>query len=331
MDVAISTSSSRPSSSELSKISPIYQVFRCFDGVGAAYTGKGTSLHNQNFSFSQPKALEDPDVKGVTYNLKHFAHRQGFDSTKVTWPNGTWPHTGQAIKAEDYNWNPHSRTDGIVPVTHDNQPVTYDGIATRSLNYVLSVQGADCPSVFLYDPVGQVIGLAHAGWRPVVRGVISNTINAMAELGAKPSNIIAYIAPGIGDRYNEFQWDEAMGPCFTEVFIAAGREDLLTDKKIRHEMENQDRIKLRLALGRDVQEGTSFMLSSLILTELKRCGVPDCSITRSPHSTIVEHYPIKETAVLSYRYHSFRRDRGPDPKRPGHGLSMSTMFLKPAV
>lgn len=81
----------------------------------------------------------------------------------MTLPNGTWPHSGQAIVAEapKYEWIKHTRTGTLVPVTSkDYQPVTCDGIATRSDRFVLAVQGADCPAIFLYDPVRKVIGLS---------------------------------------------------------------------------------------------------------------------------------------------------------------------------
>jgi len=329
MEEAISRSPADPISGAFSTVYPIYHVFSNFDGIGATYTGKGTSLHNHNFSFRAAEGLSD--VKYITDNLSHYAHVCGFDYTRVTWPNGAWPHSGQAIKAEDYTWNPHPRENGIVPVTSSGQSVTYDGIVTRSPGFVLGVQGADCPAVFLYDPVARVIGLAHSGWRPVVRGVIRNTIDAMAALGANPSSIVVHIAPGVGDKYNEFHWDEAVEPHIKEVFILAGREDLLTDRKIRHEMTDQDRAELRLALGRDTQGKTSFMLTSLITAELERCGISSDNITHSPHSTVVECYPIDETGTPLFRYHSARRDMGPDPKRPRYGLNMSTMFIKPTL
>ncbi|KAI9786934.1 MAG: AP-3 complex subunit beta [Geoglossum umbratile] len=306
------------------RIWPIYQVFADLPGIGAAYTGKGTSSQNVNFSFSRSRASEPSAVVDtLTQNIDRYGDLQGFEPSRLTWPNGGWPHSGNAIVAEEQKWVPHPRTRGIVPVTYGNQPVCYDGIATRSFDYVLGVQGADCPSVFLYDPVSRAVGLSHSGWKPVVRGVVDNMLNAMDKLGAERGNITAYLAPGVGDVYNEFQWDDAMETRIKSVFIEAGRENLLTDKTVRHDMTDQELKELSSVLKRDLQGGTSFMLSSLIVRDLVSGGVPGDNITQSSHSTIVDRYPLEGTdRTEHFLYHSYRREG------QGYGLSMSTAFLK---
>ena len=152
-------------------------------GVSGAVTGKGVSRDNYHFSFQRSQI--DPSI--LLSNLQHYGHAQGFDLAKVTWPNGSWPHSGNTITAEEHLWEPCPSTGGIRPlVRNSGEPVVYDGIVTKSLDYVLGVQGADCPPLFLYDPDANVIGLAHAGWKPVVRGVVSNTLREMMKLGASP-------------------------------------------------------------------------------------------------------------------------------------------------
>jgi len=49
----------------------------------------------------------------------------------------------------------------------------------------------------------------------------------MTEREATPASVRAFIGPGAGDVYYEFQWDEAMEPGAREIFVAAGRKDLL--------------------------------------------------------------------------------------------------------
>ncbi|KAI9857213.1 MAG: AP-3 complex subunit beta [Trichoglossum hirsutum] len=317
--MASSTDQLSATGGEPSRTWPIYQAFTNLPGIGAAYTGRGTSPQNAYFSTSPSRVV--PDL--LTQNLYHYGNLQGFEPSKLTWPNGGWPHSGHAIIAEEYTWAPHPRTSGIVPFTHDNQPVYYDGIATRSPDYVLSVQGADCPSIFLYDPVSRVIGLSHSGWKPVVRGVVGNMLNIMDKLGAERNNIIVHVAPGVGDTYNEFKWDEEMEPHIKAVFVEAGRADLLTDKTVRHEMTDQECKELGSVVNRDIQSGTSFMLSSLIVRDLTSGGVPSSNITQSLHSTIVDRYPPEETdKTVYFRYHSYRREG------QGFGLSMGTAFLE---
>jgi copper oxidase (laccase) domain-containing protein len=307
--------------------SPIYRALQDSRGIGAAYTGKGTASQNQYFFFHRPSAEDPTDTaKHFRANLGYLARHESFDPRRVTLPNGAWPHSGQAIKAEAYRWVTNPRSNTIMPVTKTNQPVTYDALATRSPNYVLGVQGADCPAIFLYDPRVRVIGLAHAGWKPVVRGVVENIINVMVELGARPQNILAHISPGVGDRYNTFKWDDMMEPHVREVFNEAGRSDLLQDRTIRYQITADDLAKLRDAIGRDIKEGTSFKLSFLVLRELQQCGIRASSIFCNSESSLVDQYPGTDpTHPMPFKYHSYRREY------PNHGLSMSVLFLKSEV
>lgn len=70
-----------------------------------------------------------------------------------------------------------------------------DGTVARRPGRVCGVMTADCLPVLLSDRAGQVVGIAHAGWRGLAAGVIENTVRAM---GSPPGNMIAYIGPGIG-------------------------------------------------------------------------------------------------------------------------------------
>jgi copper oxidase (laccase) domain-containing protein len=265
----------------------------------------------------------------VNDNLEHYGHQLGFDPRKITWPNGDWPHSGQTIKGEDYVWEPHPRVHGLVPFTRDGrQPVTYDAITTRSTPFVLGVQGADCPTIFLCDPLVGVIGLAHAGWRPTVRGVVGSTVSAMTDLGAKPTDIVAFIGPGVGDKYNEFRFDGSMEGDIREVFVTAGREDLLHDMTVRYEMSEEDIRELGRIIGRIQGSGIAFRLEEVIVRELVKSGLSKENITESSHSTVINQYPDGNGAFM---FHSARRDKGPDPERPGNGLSLSTIFLKSAA
>lgn len=307
-----------------SMISPIYRAISGFQNIGAAFTGKGISPQNSHFSFQRPPISDPSNIKqDFISNIKHLADKEGFDSGRLTWPNGGWPHSGQAIKAEDYIWVTNDRTGGLMPIAHDGQPVTYDGIATRSYNYVLGIQGADCPMIFLYDPSSRVIGLVHVGWKPVVRGVIKDTVEAMDQLGAMRENIVAYITPGVGDRFNEFQTADKMESNVRTVFVEAGRRDLMEDKRFWHDMTNEDEAELTIALSREVHGGTSFKLTSLVATELEQCGLLTRNISWNADSSIVARYPtVEDNEAAPFRYHSYRRER------PNHGVSMGILFLK---
>lgn len=73
-----------------------------------------------------------------------------------------------------------------------------DALVTDVKGLALTMTFADCPTVFLYDPVAQAIGLIHAGWKPVTHDVIANTIIKMQQsYNTDPANLSARIGPGI--------------------------------------------------------------------------------------------------------------------------------------
>ena len=72
-----------------------------------------------------------------------------------------------------------------------------DAIISTSKSVVLSIQVAACIPLYLADPDNNVIGIVHAGWRGIEKGIVANSINKMITLGADNNRIIAYIGPSI--------------------------------------------------------------------------------------------------------------------------------------
>lgn len=68
-----------------------------------------------------------------------------------------------------------------------------DAVWTMARGQVLAVLTADCLPVVLADRSGQVVAVAHGGWRGLVDGVLSETIAGMP---VKPE--IAWLGPAIG-------------------------------------------------------------------------------------------------------------------------------------
>ncbi len=72
-----------------------------------------------------------------------------------------------------------------------------DALVTAQKNLVLAISIADCYPILFHDPVNNVIGGAHAGWRGTVSKIAENTILEMQKLGAKTENIKVAIGQGI--------------------------------------------------------------------------------------------------------------------------------------
>ncbi|WP_193140340.1 peptidoglycan editing factor PgeF [Meridianimarinicoccus sp. MJW13] len=114
-------------------------------------------------------------------------------------------------------WRVHQIHSANVVIAEGDPPAraeAADAIVTREPGRVLSILTADCAPVLFFDPDAGVIGAAHAGWRGALAGILEATLDAMATLGAQPTNTIAVIGPTISQHAYE------VGPEFMDDFIA---------------------------------------------------------------------------------------------------------------
>lgn len=73
-----------------------------------------------------------------------------------------------------------------------------DAMITNTKGLILCTGHADCAPIYIYDPVQNAIGLAHAGWRGTTLGISSKTALAMKrEFGSEPKDMYAMIGPCI--------------------------------------------------------------------------------------------------------------------------------------
>jgi YfiH family protein len=84
---------------------------------------------------------------------------------------------------------------------------------------VLAILTADCLPVLFTDTDGAHIGAAHAGWRGLAGGVLEDTVAALAERGAAPARLMAWLGPAIGP--GSYEVDEAVWRAFRDADPAA--------------------------------------------------------------------------------------------------------------
>lgn len=70
-----------------------------------------------------------------------------------------------------------------------------DASFSMDRNVVCAVMAADCMPILLAHDEGEVIGIAHAGWRGLAAGVIEAAIDAMQVPGGR---VLAWLGPAIG-------------------------------------------------------------------------------------------------------------------------------------
>jgi len=88
-----------------------------------------------------------------------------------------------------------------------------DAIVTNTPNLSIAVLTADCLPVLFADKKNNVIGVAHAGWKGALNGILENTVQSMIELGADTKNIKAVIGPCISPSIYE------VGQDFFDTFV----------------------------------------------------------------------------------------------------------------
>ncbi len=137
-----------------------------------------------------------------------------------------------------------------------------DAMVTNQKGLALGILTADCVPVLFADPVAQVIGAAHAGWKGALTGVVEKTLEAMTSLGAKTNRVIAALGPCIWQKSYEVSDD------YAAAFLAedaANQSFFLPSQRSGHLM---------------------FNLPGYVMARLRRAGV--MSIDPPPADTCAE-------------------------------------------
>ena len=128
-------------------------------------------------------------VKNVIENRKKICRAIGASTEKFVAMQQAHTANVTVIKSErDFG--------GLVSWEEGHKNV--DAIVTNLKNVTLFTMAADCAMTLFFDPVQQVLCLAHCGWRGALLNIYSNVIKVMSlEYGTQPQNLFAGISPTI--------------------------------------------------------------------------------------------------------------------------------------
>ncbi len=145
---------------------------------------------SMNFSFS---CGDDPNCVMENYGI--FGSALNFDINKLVRIN---QKHGISIKKV-------SKSDIEGKNFQENIFDNYDGLITDEKGIVLQTSHADCPAIFMLDPVKKVVGIAHAGWRGTAAKIAKELANSFVlYYNSAISNIICALGPGISKCCFEF-------------------------------------------------------------------------------------------------------------------------------
>lgn len=105
---------------------------------------------------------------------------------------------GLPVKNIIYLRQVHSTEVIVIDRIADFSDVEADALVTRLTDVAIGIFTADCLPILLADSHRSVIAAIHAGWRGLLAGIVSATIEKMSESGAFAPEIHAVIAPTIG-------------------------------------------------------------------------------------------------------------------------------------
>ena len=88
-----------------------------------------------------------------------------------------------------------------------NKKLKGDSLVTNRKGIALGILTADCAPILIYDPVNNLIGAVHAGWRGAYKKIVSNTLKKFKFKGSNFKDLIVVIGPCISKKNYEVKSD----------------------------------------------------------------------------------------------------------------------------
>lgn len=162
-------------------------------------------LWSMNLSYSRGDEPEN-----VLENYKRIGKVLGCDADHMVASHQTHTTNIRIVTSDDAG-------KGVVC---DRDYTDIDGLITNEKGIALACFYADCVPLYFVDPVKEVIGLAHSGWRGTYSAIGKCMVDQMKEqFGCDPEDIIAAIGPSICRDCYEIS--EELGEQFMQGMWAA--------------------------------------------------------------------------------------------------------------
>ena len=129
-----------------------------------------------------------------------------------------------------------------------------DGIITENKSLAIGILTADCCPILFFDPVKNIIGAAHAGWRGAYKKIGKKMILKLLNKGTKLNDIHVAIGPTILQKNYEVKKDFKL-------------------RFLKQDLSNRIFFKIK-------QKKLYFDLSGYISTQMKNIGVKNIEIIK---------------------------------------------------
>lgn len=126
------------------------------------------------------------ELKAVTTN-RAIVREQFNLPSEPFWLNQT--HSTEVIELP-YQYRHH-------PATNKDSVIEADASFTKLANHVCAVMTADCLPLLIVNSDATEVAAIHAGWRGLVNGIVTNTIESMS---SAPADLHVWLGPAIGAK-----------------------------------------------------------------------------------------------------------------------------------
>ncbi len=149
-----------------------------FNDLHFAFSSKSDG--QMSFKRGEPNVVAD--------SRRRFLSKQGLDLNSVA--AGELTHGSEiAFVTSEEKGRGSASPDWICSV---------DGLVTDEADLLLLTTHADCAPLIMYDPIGRVLGQAHAGWRGLRSGIIERlTETILSKSGNPVSSLKCWLGPTI--------------------------------------------------------------------------------------------------------------------------------------
>ena len=165
----------------------------------------------------------DDDPQNVKENYTLICNALNIDASDLVCSSQVHGNHVRIVKKED--------TGGLFkPNSHKA-----DGLITNTPSVALMVFTADCVPILLHDPIKNVIGAVHAGWRGIALNIVGEAIKKMeATFDCKPENIKAAIGPCISKCC--YETDSDVADVLPDFSVKHGEKFMVDLKQANHQL-----------------------------------------------------------------------------------------------
>lgn len=141
------------------------------------------------------------------------------------------------IKPEQQHTNNIDIVNDKMEINIENKYKNTDGLLTNVPQIMLASTNADCIILLLYDPVKNVIGSIHSGWKGTVQKIAKVAIEKMEkQYDCNAQNIICCICPSI--RKCHFEVEQPVKNIFEQTFSYTNKINDIIQYKGKKENTN---------------------------------------------------------------------------------------------